>query len=118
MFQVTMPAARAASPFMTGWKPTGGPDPVLLMARYGTGASAIPALIDTPGAGNDNFIDQSTLTLAPGQTSRVMQLAWLNTDVTVAGTNGTNFGLTATGTGQKMIDRMTMDPLKTGRALP
>jgi len=71
-------------------------DPVLLIGRFGTGASALPTLIQIPGGGNDNFIDQYTFTLAAGATSSIMQLAWLNTDVAPANANAPNFDSIAT----------------------
>jgi hypothetical protein len=76
-------------------------DPVLLIGRFGAGAATLPTLVQTPGVppspgANDNFVDQFTFSVAPGQTSSVMQLAWLNTDVAPANANAPKFNSTAT----------------------
>lgn len=80
--------------------PTTG-DPVLLIGRFGAGATTLPTLVQTPGtpappSANDNLVDQYTFTVEPGQSASVMQLAWLNTDVAPANANAPKFNSTAT----------------------
>lgn len=97
------------------WLITGGglTDPTLTWSRYGMGAGVLPTNVQSPGNGEDEWGDQYTLTIQPGDTTHLMLFGGRSDDPIAAATNASTFNDLSSVMAAGLVNDLSQEQLDT-----